>query len=94
LGLAPAAALDAVVTRKGRNNAKRAGEHDRMAWGLPELQRTPPRGRHPFVYLAGCFLFFAFVAFIARLGMVWVVAAAAIAVLLAIGAIASTLRGH
>jgi hypothetical protein len=61
---------------------------------LPRLQRTQPRGRHPFVYLAGVCLLFAFVAFIARLGLFWAAAAAAIAVLLAIGAIARTLRGR
>ncbi len=65
-----------------------------MAPELPDLQRTPPRGRHPFVYLAGFLLLFAFVAFIARLGIFWVVTAATIAVLLAIGAIASALRGR
>jgi len=41
-----------------------------MAHGLPQLQRTPPpRGRHPFVYLAAFFLLLSFVTFIARIGM-------------------------
>ena len=59
---------------------------------LPELQRTPVRGRHPLVYLAGFFLFVALVAFVARVGMFWAVAAAVIAVLMAIGAIAIAIR--
>lgn len=66
-----------------------------MVHGLPQLQRTrPPRGRHPFVYLAALFLVLSFVAFIARIGMFWGVAAAALAILLAVGAIAATLRGR
>lgn len=66
-----------------------------MAHRLPQLQRTrPPRGRHPFVYLAAFFLLVSFVAFIARIGMFWGVAAAILAILLACGAIASILRGR
>jgi hypothetical protein len=66
-----------------------------MVHSLPQLRRTaPPQGRHPFVYLAGFFLLVSFVAFIARIGMFWGVAAAAMAILLAIGAIVSTLRGR
>jgi hypothetical protein len=59
---------------------------------LPELQRTPIRGRHPLVYGAGLLLLVALIAFMSRAGMVWVLSAAGVAVLMGIGAIAIALR--
>jgi len=59
---------------------------------LPELQRTPIRGRHPLVYGAGFLLLVALIAFIGRLEMFWVLSATVLAVLMGIGAIAIALR--
>ena len=59
---------------------------------LPELRRTPIRGRHPLVYGAGFLLVVALLAFVARLGMFWVLGAAGLAILMGIGAIAIALR--
>jgi hypothetical protein len=54
----------------------------------------PPRGRHPFVYLAALSLLFSLVAFAGRFGMFYIAAGALAAVLLAAGAILIALRAR
>jgi hypothetical protein len=65
-----------------------------MRPSFPVPRRRPPRGRHPFVYLAALSLLFSLVAFAGRFGMFYIAAGALAAVVLAAGAILIVLRAR